>query len=154
MPIPLQARQGEFPLTSQIPGVVLDTNVALDWLLFGDPSVAPLAAAISEGRLCWLATFAMREELAHVLERGLASRKGVDAVALLATFDRHVTIAPVATPVHTLLCTDADDQKFIDLAVASSARWLVSRDRAVLKLRRRAAGDGLAIVSPGRWRLE
>jgi predicted nucleic acid-binding protein len=52
-----------------------------------------------------------------------------------------------------LRCTDADDQKFIDLACAAPARWLVSRDRAVLKLRRRAATDGLVIVTPDGWRL-
>ncbi|MBX3622048.1 MAG: PIN domain-containing protein [Rhizobacter sp.] len=49
-----------------------------------------------------------------------------------------------------LRCTDPDDQKFIDLAVAN-ARWLVSRDRAVLKLARRAALFGLQVVSPDRW---
>ena len=30
--------------------LVLDTNVWLDWLLFDDPSVAALKAAVKEGR--------------------------------------------------------------------------------------------------------
>jgi len=30
--------------------LVLDTNVWLDWLLFDDPSVAALKAAVAEGR--------------------------------------------------------------------------------------------------------
>jgi hypothetical protein len=33
------------------------------------------------------------------------------------------------------------------------ARWLVSRDRAVLKLARRAAASGTAIVTPASWAL-
>jgi predicted nucleic acid-binding protein len=36
-------------------------------------------------------------------------------------------------------CSDPDDQKFIELAAASGAQGLVSKDRAVLKLRRRCA---------------
>jgi len=36
-------------------------------------------------------------------------------------------------------CSDPDDQKFIDLAGAVRAQGLVSKDRAVLKLRRRCA---------------
>ena len=36
-------------------------------------------------------------------------------------------------------CTDPDDQKFIELAVAAGALALVSKDRAVLKLSRLCA---------------
>ena len=36
-------------------------------------------------------------------------------------------------------CSDPDDQKFIELAAATHAQGLVSKDRAVLKLRRRCA---------------
>jgi predicted nucleic acid-binding protein len=36
-------------------------------------------------------------------------------------------------------CSDPDDQKFLALAAAAGAAALVSKDRAVLKLRRRCA---------------
>ena len=46
-------------------------------------------------------------------------------------------------------CADPDDQKFLQLALASGARWLVSRDGDVLALGRRTRRDGLfEIVSP------
>jgi predicted nucleic acid-binding protein len=48
-------------------------------------------------------------------------------------------------------CTDPDDQAFIDLALAVKARWLVSRDRALLRLRRRAEKQGLVVLTPERW---
>ncbi|MBN8487205.1 MAG: PIN domain-containing protein, partial [Burkholderiales bacterium] len=61
--------------------------------------------------------------------------------------------APAHSPQPVLRCTDPDDQKFIDFALACGARWLVSRDKAVLKLRRRAlALHGLQIVHPADWR--
>jgi len=135
------------------PAAVLDTNVALDWLLFADPSCCALGAAVVGARLRWLACPRMRDELADVLARGLAARRGVAADAVLAAFDAHAQLidTPSAAPLH---CTDPDDQVFIDLACASGARWLVSRDHAVLRLARRAAPQGLQIVTPQRWRLE
>ena len=36
-------------------------------------------------------------------------------------------------------CSDPDDQKFLELAAAARAQGLVSKDRALLKLRRRCA---------------
>ncbi|WP_440131005.1 PIN domain-containing protein, partial [Rubrivivax gelatinosus] len=49
--------------------VVLDTNVVLDWLVFDDPATRPLAAALEAGRLRWIATGPMLDELLHVLQR-------------------------------------------------------------------------------------
>jgi predicted nucleic acid-binding protein len=50
-------------------------------------------------------------------------------------------------------CSDPDDQKFIELAAAARAQGLVSKDRAVLKLRRHCA-PLFRIMTPteaGRW---
>jgi hypothetical protein len=43
---------------------------------------------------------------------------------------------------------------FIDLALSQGARWLLSRDRALLKLARKAAVSGLLIQTPEAWRPE
>jgi predicted nucleic acid-binding protein len=49
-------------------------------------------------------------------------------------------------------CTDAADQKFIDLALASRSQWLLSRDRAVLKLRRKLLDlTGCRVLRPEEW---
>ena len=46
-------------------------------------------------------------------------------------------------------CRDRDDQKFLELAHAAKADWLVSKDRAVLKLAKRTARDfGFRIAQP------
>ena len=50
-------------------------------------------------------------------------------------------------------CSDPDDQKFLELAAATRAQILVSKDRALLKLRRRCAPQ-FRIMTPAeavRW---
>ena len=136
------------------PAIVLDTNVVLDWLVFADPSSGPVAAAIAGHQVRWIATAAMRDELAEVLRRGVGAGRGAEPAAALATWDAHV--APHEEPrglaaTVALHCSDADDQKFLDLAHAAGARWLLSRDRAVLRLARRAAAFGIAITAPESW---
>lgn len=152
--IPALQTLSELPLTSAAPRIVLDTNVVLDWLLFGEPSVAALARAVMAGRLRWVVTAPMRDELTHVLARGLAAARGADSETILATWDRHATPRPDPPTQRLLRVTDPDDQKFVDLALGTGARWLVSRDRAVLKLARRAAVAGTAIVTPERLTLD
>ena len=137
-----------------VPAIVLDTNVVLDWLVFKDPSAHALAAAIRRRQVRWVATAAMRGELVDVLQRGLAAARGADIVEALCTWDACVEpcAEPPVQPVTTALrCTDADDQKFLDLALATRARWLLSRDRAVLRLARRAALRGTTIAVPEAW---
>jgi predicted nucleic acid-binding protein len=138
------------------PALVLDTNVALDWLLFDDPSAAPLAAVIVQRQVRWVATLAMRNEFAEVLRRGLAARCNANPATLLAAWDAHAQILaePARPPASVALhCSDPDDQKFLDLAHAAGAAWLLSRDRAVLRLARRAARFGIGICVPERWTL-
>ena len=66
--------------------LVLDTNIWLDWLMFDDPAVAPVKAAVAAGR-------------AEIVM----------------------------------------DQKFLELALACCAAFLVTRDGALLELARHKA---------------
>lgn len=129
---------------------VLDTNVVLDWLLFRDPRVAALAAEVDAGRVRWRATPRMRSEFDAVLARGHLDRWAPDRERLLTEFDRLSTIDTEA-PTCRLVCTDADDQVFIDLAVHRRCRWLVTHDRALLRLASRARLYGVEVVPPTRW---
>jgi uncharacterized protein len=132
--------------------LVLDTNAALDWLVFNDPCAQALAAAVEAGRVRWLACARMRDELARTLTYPALERWKPDCERTLSQFDRWSTLldAPAPSPLD-LRCTDADDQVFIDLALGAHARWLLSHDRAVLRLARRAARKGLVIQKPGAW---
>jgi len=125
--------------------VVLDTNIVLDLFVFNDAAALPLKQALQDGALAWISTQAMRDEL----ERVLAYPQIVPRLAfyqlqagdVLAAVDRHVRIvdAAVKAPVS---CSDADDQIFIDLAVAHQA-WLLSKDQAVLSMQKRLLALGV-----------
>ncbi|MDR7333892.1 PIN domain-containing protein [Roseateles asaccharophilus] len=133
---------------------MVDTQVVMDWLVFNDARVQALAAALTSGRLRWLVAAAMRDEIRHVLGRGVAASYGPDLAHIEAQFDAHahpVETAPQQPLAGRLVCRDPDDQKFIDLALARGARWLVSRDKALLALAKRAKPRGLLIVKPETW---
>ncbi|MBI5780879.1 MAG: PIN domain-containing protein [Rhodocyclales bacterium] len=133
--------------------MVLDTQVVLDWQFFGDRALAGWALPGASWR--WVASAAMRDELAHVLGRGFDARWTTPVDSVLRFFDTHSSAcdAPALAPElsRRLACRDPDDQKFIDLAVTLAPSCLVSRDRAVLALARRAAALGVRIVPPSRW---
>lgn len=126
----------------------------MDWLIFNDPRVQALAGALTSGALHWLVAPAMRDEIRHVVGRGVAARYSPDLAFIETAFDSYAEAVEAAQPSPRLVCRDADDQKFIDLALAREARWLVSRDKALLALAKRARIRGLVIVKPELWTLE
>ena len=121
--------------------IVLDTNIVLDLLVFADAAAAPLRGALADGNLDWLATAPMRTELERVLDYPQIAQRmafhGHSAAAVLEAFDRsaRLTAVPAKAPV---TCSDPDDQKFIDLAVAHRC-LLLSKDAAVLSMKKRLA---------------
>ncbi|MBH1962800.1 MAG: putative toxin-antitoxin system toxin component, PIN family [Comamonadaceae bacterium] len=132
--------------------LVIDTNVALDLLVFADPAVQALRGALVKGEAVWLASVEMRAELARVLGYPrvvprLAARD-LDPVTVLLEYDQLTRIVPAA-PTASCRCADADDQPFIDLAVQHGA-LLLSKDAAVLALLRPMRALG-ADASPA-WR--
>lgn len=140
--------------TTTTPTIVLDTNVVLDWLVFHDPPVSPLAAALAARHLRWIATAPMLDELADVLRRPGLERWAGRLVSALDTARACALLQaapkPDVPPGHPV-CTDPDDQKFIDLALAAPARWLLTRDKALLKLARAAAARGVTVCTPAHW---
>jgi predicted nucleic acid-binding protein len=133
---------------------VVDTQSVLDWLYFADPRTQAWEASRLAGGWQWLASPEMRDELAHVLGRGHLPVTGRSVEQVLADMDARVSwqALPVLGEGQRLRCSDRDDQKFIDAAIGWQACWLVSRDKAVLKLGRRAQRlCGLHILRPTDW---
>lgn len=127
--------------------LVLDTNIVLDLWVFQDPGTEPLSESLKQVAGHWIATEAMREELARVLAYAHIARRleknALSAESVLARFDAAVTLV-AAAPKAGISCKDPDDQKFIDLAVAHQAQ-LFSKDKAVLCMKKRLEALGCAL---------
>jgi len=126
---------------------VLDTNIVLDLWVFDEPRAEALRLSVETGSTHWLATAAMREELARVLAypqivKRLAHRE-LPASTVLGHFDRWAQLHPDA-PKAEYVCKDPDDQKFIDLAVTHTAA-LHSKDAQVLCMKNRLARCGVVL---------
>ena len=138
--------------------LVLDTNVVLDLLHFDDATARPLRHALADGRVRCVVSDATLDEWRRVLaypEFALGPKQQaalVERYQALSEMARTVEVdaglPPKGTPIHYGLepvwsrmprCSDPDDQKFIELAATAQAQVLISKDRAVLKLRRRCA---------------
>ena len=129
--------------------IILDTNIVLDLFIFDDARSRPVRLALEAGTLDWIATPHMREDLSrvlaytHIVPR-LAFYK-LAAQDVLAAFDGHVRLIGDAAKA-PVTCKDADDQCFIDLAVAHGA-LLLSKDKAVTSMGKRLAALGAAARS-------
>lgn len=122
-----------------VPTLVLDTNVVLDLLHFGDAVARPLGDAMEAGRVRCVVSDATLGEWLRVLaypEFALSpGRQAAGAAQYRALTETVVAACEARLP----RCADPDDQKFLVLAAASRAQALVSKDRALLRLRRRCA---------------
>ena len=142
-------------MSGTAPRIVLDSNVCLDMFAFKDPLTASLLAALRDGRIEAVTDAACREEWQRVLTYPkLALTDEVpahcrpDYDALLRAHEHDGTAPVRALP----RCADPDDQKFLELALAADARWLLSRDHALLVLGRRTAREGLfEVLTPRAW---
>jgi len=141
------------PVESQ--AIVIDSQAVFDWLVFRDPGCAGWDAALASGRWKWIFTSAMKAEFDAVRRKGFGARWPVDEAAVDAAWAARAHPVPEPPPLPAtgrLVCSDRDDQKFIDLALAAHAAVLVSRDKALLKLARKAlARQGLQVLTPAAW---
>jgi predicted nucleic acid-binding protein len=133
--------------------IVLDTNVCLDLFVFHDPRWAPLLAALETGAVQAVTRADCRDEYRHVLHYPYLPLDDAKRVQAAARFDALIqVVAPTARALRLPVCTDRDDQKFLEIARDAGAAVLLSKDKAVLKLARRAAREGLFhIMPPDAW---
>lgn len=119
--------------------IVLDTNVVLDLLHYDDAVARPLLHALEAERVRCVVTSATFDEWRRVLAYPAFGLDSARQVALCARYQALAVLEPATVVADLPRCRDPDDQKFIELAATAHAQGLVSKDRAVLRLRRRCA---------------
>lgn len=129
--------------------LVLDTNVVLDLFHFADPAAHPILAAVEAGHACCLADEATLGELARVVTYPEFALSPDAGAALVERYRALLTLTPLdgVPPPALPKCRDPDDQKFLELAARVGADLLISKDKALLKLKRRQ-GLGFRIMTP------
>jgi putative PIN family toxin of toxin-antitoxin system len=135
--------------------IVIDTNVCLDLFVFRDPRWSALLAALQGGAVQAVTRADCRTEWLKVLEYRHLPLDERTRPQAIAEFDASIAcIAPAKPNPETPLplCSDPDDQKFLELARDAGAQALITKDKALLKLAKRTARAGLfAILAPEKW---
>jgi putative PIN family toxin of toxin-antitoxin system len=146
--------QDPLPVSSFAPPrrVVLDTNVLVSLYVFADSRFAPLRKKIESGEWQAFTSDTCFGEFRRVLAYpmfALSEARQREALAAYESFvircDNPAQGAMAALP----RCKDRDDQKFLEVARDAAADWLVTADKALLRLARRDRLRGLfRILTP------
>jgi len=133
--------------------IVIDTNVCLDLFVFRDPRWASLLAALESGAVEAVTRADCRDEYRFVLHYPHLPLDDSTRPDAAARFDALIrVVAPDSRAVRLPVCTDRDDQKFLEIARDAGAAILVTKDKALLKLAKRNAREGLfRIMTPEAW---
>jgi len=136
--------------------IVLDTNVCLDLFVFHDPRWSLLLKAMKEGKVQAVTRADCHKEWNIVLTYPHLPLDADTRSHSAAEFDALITLLPDAPireeALRLPVCSDPDDQKFLELARDAGARVLITKDKALLKLARKTARAGLfSIMLPEAW---
>ena len=133
--------------------IVIDTNVCLDLFVFRDPRWASLLAALESGAVDAVTRADCRDEYLFVLHYPHLPLDESTRPDAAARFDKLIrVVAPDSRAVRLPVCTDRDDQKFLEIARDAGADILVTKDKALLKLAKKTLREGLfRIMTPEVW---
>ena len=127
---------------------VLDTNVVLDLFHWANTDAVPIMAALEAGRIECFADERTLDELQRVLTYPQLKMTPEMIVERYARYSGLITMVEPGEAPKLPRCKDRDDQKFLELAARCGANVLVSKDKALLRLRGRTT-LGFQILKPG-----
>ncbi len=135
------------------PRIVIDTNVCLDLFVFHDPRWAALLTAVESGAVEAITRADCRDEYHIVLHYPHLPLDETSRPVAAARFDALIkVVAPPESGVRLPVCTDPDDQKFLELARDAGASALITKDKALLKLGKRLVRAGMFdVLLPEKW---
>ncbi len=128
--------------------IVLDTNVCLDLFVFHDPRWAALLGGLKDGSIKAITRADCRMEWLAVLHYPHLPIADEQRDGIIRQFDQYIEcVSPAAKSTLRLpVCSDKDDQKFLELARDAGADILITKDKALLKLARKTRQAGLYTI--------
>lgn len=116
--------------------VVLDTNVCLDLFVFRDARCHALAQILERREVKAVTRNDCREEWLRVLAYPVFSLNESVRQKYVAEYDSFFSFHDSGIKSHATLpvCKDPDDQKFLELAQTARAKFIVTKDKALLRL--------------------
>ncbi|MBI2277776.1 MAG: putative toxin-antitoxin system toxin component, PIN family [Dechloromonas sp.] len=117
--------------------LVLDTNVVLDLFHWANTDAVPIMAALEGGRIECFADERTLDELQRVLTYPQLKMTPEMMSERYARYSGLIQLVPAGEAPPLPRCKDRDDQKFLELAARCGANILVSKDKALLRLRGR-----------------
>lgn len=117
--------------------LVLDTNVVLDLFHWGNVDAVPIMAALEAGEIECFADERTLDEFQRVLTYPQLKQTPEMITERYARYSALIKMVPAGEAPKLPRCKDRDDQKFLELAARCGANILVSKDKALLKLRGR-----------------
>jgi putative PIN family toxin of toxin-antitoxin system len=133
------------------PLLVLDTNVCLDLFVFHDPRWSILLTGLQNGSMKALTSRGCRDEWLAVLHYNHLPITNESRPGIIDAFDKLIICLDPQLPVNIKLpiCSDPDDQQFMELARDCKASHLITKDKALLKCAKKVATLGMfQIMSP------
>lgn len=134
--------------------IVLDTNVCLDLFVFKDPRWHNLMQALINQDIEAITREDCRNEWLHVLDYPHLPVTPEIKSEVIKAFDQYITCLPISeqSTFGLPICTDKDDQKFLEIALHADANILLTKDKALLKLARKTKNKGMfQILAPQAW---
>jgi putative PIN family toxin of toxin-antitoxin system len=141
--------------TTEKKRIVLDTNVCLDLFVFKDPRWDALLSAMQAGQIDTITREDCRTEWLRVLDYPHLPVTPENKPAIIAEFDRYMRCLQIEA-VNSFglpICTDRDDQKFLELSLQADVAYLITKDKALLKCAKKTAKQGMfTIIAPQSWK--
>ncbi|MCL1886685.1 MAG: putative toxin-antitoxin system toxin component, PIN family [Betaproteobacteria bacterium] len=116
--------------------VILDTNVCLDLFVFHDVRCHELMQMLKNRIINAITRKDCRDEWLRVLTYPLLSLNNHTQEKSIIEYDKAVLCCDFESKNYASLpmCKDQDDQKFLELAYDAQAKFLITKDKALLKL--------------------
>jgi putative PIN family toxin of toxin-antitoxin system len=124
--------------------VVIDTNVCLDLFAFQDPRWLEIFNQLKSGNIIAVTRKECREEWLAVLDYPHLPVNNDNREQIEKLYDQFIQcVEHPNLSIRLPMCTDKDDQKFLEISRDAKVDVLITKDKALLKLAKKLQKIGL-----------